>query len=125
MSLIFTDDEIESNASLTYGKTTCSRCDLRLVDVVFLQGQTFCFECSGIVRRGASIVIDYEVGKSKDKVINDLALACEAALLLRGITAAINDPLTLNGEKEKYRRRYIEIEKQILAAVENSKDWEH
>ena len=55
------------------------------------------------------------------RVNNELLLACEAALLLRGIAAAILDPLALAGEKEIYRARYKEIETQIRAAVENAK----
>lgn len=51
----------------------------------------------------------------------ELLLACEAALLLRGIHAAILDPLALVGEKETYRKRYKEIETQIRAAIENAK----
>jgi hypothetical protein len=52
---------------------------------------------------------------------NELLLACEAALLLRGIHAAILDPLALAGEKESYRSIYKEIEAQIRAAIDNAK----
>lgn len=51
------------------------------------------------------------------KVHNELVLVCEAALLLRGIAAAILDPMALAGEKENYRRRYKEIEEQIRGAL--------
>ena len=122
MSVIFTEGEIEARASLYSPKLSCWRCGLRLVDVVYFDDKPFCFECSGVVRRGDSIVIDYDAKKLKDTNIKNLVLACESALLLRGITAAINDPLTLHGEKENYRRRYVEIERQILAAVENAND---
>lgn len=51
-----------------------------------------------------------------------LELACESALLLRGIAGAIVDPLALHGDKEAYRARYKEIEAQIRDAIKAAKE---
>lgn len=56
-------------------------------------------------------------------VINQLSLACEGALLLRGIAAAIRDPLALEGEKQMYRKRYLEIEAEIRAAQQKAAEF--
>lgn len=50
-------------------------------------------------------------------VILKLETACNLALTLRGITAAINDPLILDGEKQALRERYLKIENQMRTAV--------
>ncbi len=56
-----------------------------------------------------------------EKLINQLVLAVEAGLLLRGLTAAILDPLALKGDKDKYRTRYAEIEQQMKSAILKAK----
>ncbi len=48
---------------------------------------------------------------------DELILACEAALRLRGLVNAITDPLALSGDKQIFRTQYMEIEKQIRAAI--------
>ena len=75
------------------------------------------------------LITDDDPGKSSkdeksetERVINDLVLACEAALLLRGFTLALTDPLALYAEKEKYRQRYKEIGEQIKAAIAKAKE---
>lgn len=59
--------------------------------------------------------------RESEKIINDLVLACESALLLRGLWTAILDPLALKGEKEELRARFKEIEAQIRRAIEAAK----
>lgn len=54
-------------------------------------------------------------------VINQMASALLDATRLRGLTAAINDPLALEGEKEAVRNRYLQIEANINAAIEVSR----
>lgn len=50
-------------------------------------------------------------------VIKKLEIACDKALLLRGLWSAINDPLSLEGEKIQMRERYQKIEAEIRAAI--------
>lgn len=53
-------------------------------------------------------------------VIRKLESACYEALQLRGVFAAINDPLALQAEKEKWREKYRFIETQIRLAIEKA-----
>lgn len=119
MGVIMTD---ESAQPKYVWESVCSRCDLRLVDVVVVDEKPFCYECSAIVRRGETVIKNLDDGKSDGQIINDLILACKAALILRGLATAITDPLALRGEREEYRKRYQEIEQQILGAIVSAKD---
>ncbi len=91
----------------------------------------------------AHLVLNYPSGKSeyvgesrqlleatarlrrREHVNSQLILACEAALLLRGIAAAIRDPLAFEAEKQTYRARYVEIETEIRAAIKAAKGEEN
>ncbi len=122
---------------------SCRRCDT-VLDSVSKDNEKIgdnwlCLDCSAIHRRGDTVVKDWK-GKSAtfseaelnvrcegkecqtekselEQIINELVLACDGALLLRGIAAAIRDPLAFEGEKQEYRARYKEIELQIRAAI--------
>lgn len=50
-------------------------------------------------------------------VINQLRIACDKALSLRGLVSAILDPLALDGEIESLRERYVRIEQEIREAL--------
>jgi hypothetical protein len=56
-------------------------------------------------------------------VIRKLESACYEALQLRGIFAAVNDPLALQGEKEHWREKYRFIETEIRLAIEKSRQF--
>lgn len=58
----------------------------------------------------------FDLIEAKD-VIRIMENACDKALTLRGLVAAINDPLALEGEKQEFRSRYKQIETEIRAAV--------
>ncbi len=49
-----------------------------------------------------------------------LVAACWAALELRGIWTAINNPLMLEGERNNLRIRFRQIELSIRAAIEKA-----
>ena len=54
-------------------------------------------------------------------VIRQMARALLDATRLRGLTASLNDPLALHGEKEDCRQQYLEIEAKVKAAIEVSR----
>ena len=54
-------------------------------------------------------------------VIHQLRIAGEKALELRGLWVALSDPLALEGEKKRYRERFLQIESEISGAVKTAK----
>jgi hypothetical protein len=76
----------------------------------------------------AILITDDQINDSFDlieakAVIHSLEIACEHALKLRGLTAAINDPLALEGEKMEWRNRYKAIEDEIRSAIKKAEDF--
>lgn len=70
----------------------------------------------------AIVISDDQLNDSSDLIeakllIGKLEIACEKALRLRGLAAAINDPLALEGEKRDLRNRYIEIEAELRKVI--------
>ena len=102
-------------------QTLCLRCESEIYSISsdnkkYLSGW-LCLDCSAIMRRGGVVVKEIDADQSPEQIINNLVLACESALLLRGLWSAINDPLALEGDKQKYRLRFLEIEEQIKKAI--------
>lgn len=54
-------------------------------------------------------------------VIKQMASALRDATMIRGIYTGLNDPLALQGEKQELRKRYLQIEAKINAAIETSR----
>ncbi|HQU82973.1 MAG TPA: hypothetical protein PKY59_07615 [Pyrinomonadaceae bacterium] len=54
-------------------------------------------------------------------VIKQLNSALHEATQIRGIYAALNDPLLLQSERQKLKNRYLQIEANIKAAIETSR----
>ncbi len=67
-----------------------------------------------------SLDIGLELTEAK-AIINQMANALLDAKTLRGLTAALNDPLLLHGDKEAIRARYLNIEAKIEAAFATSR----
>lgn len=147
---LITDDVMKTQdeaSAFVWTHGECLRCDERLSLIskenVQISKGWLCLDCSAIYRRGDTEAKDWkgkpvtfteielnarcqgkecQAEKSElEEVIDELFRACDGALLLRGIAAAVRDPLAFEAEKTMYRGRYKEIETQIRMAMQHAR----
>lgn len=115
----FIGDEVE----VRYDVKDFSRVSVLLPDFRVVEATTIAvFACEGKYTNDESLLQDSLRLTEVEANYRLLLAACYQALEIRGIFAALRDPLILVDEKNKLRERYTEIEANIRAAIKNGGD---
>lgn len=115
----FVGDEVE----VRYDVKDFSRVSVVLPDCRVVEATTIAvFACEGKYNDDESLLKDSLKLTAVEGKNRLLLAACYQALEIRGIFAALRDPLILIDEKNKLRERYTEIEANIRAAIKNGGD---